>query len=155
MFKIVPKEQRDKYRMVFKSRMGCEDQRRISNSDMIYFDHYSYQLRDELYSQSVWEAFLQKKRNKASFRRFADNQCHLCGEITEESEDFFRKYLPWRSSANQDTKTDSLKYCYFCMDTQTCNNCMSEELVYIPRDVNLMEDPKKHRVCKHAFKLLQ
>ena len=51
--KIVPREQREKFRMIYKSRMGGEDHRRITNSDMIYFDHYVYQLRDELYSQYV------------------------------------------------------------------------------------------------------
>ena len=48
--KIVPKEQRDKFRMVYKSRMGGYTYGQITNSDMIFFDHYIYQLRDELYS---------------------------------------------------------------------------------------------------------
>lgn len=51
--KIVPIEQREKFRMIFKSRMGGEDHRKITNSDMIFFDHYVYQLRDELYTQYV------------------------------------------------------------------------------------------------------
>lgn len=57
-YKIVPIEQREKFRMIYKSRMGGEDHRKITNSDMIYFDHYVYQLRNELYTQYVYEEFL-------------------------------------------------------------------------------------------------
>ena len=45
---------REKYRMIFKSRMvGVEDPRKVSNSDMVFFENYLYQLRDGLYSYGV------------------------------------------------------------------------------------------------------
>lgn len=50
-YKLVPIEQREMFMMQFKSRMGADPElHRVSNSDMIYLDHYLYQLRDFVYS---------------------------------------------------------------------------------------------------------
>ena len=58
----MPVEHRDKYMMQYKSRMGGEELRRVTNSDMIQFDHYLYQLRDFVYSQAIQDTLFREKR---------------------------------------------------------------------------------------------
>ena len=36
--------------MKVKTQFGNEEMRQVSNSDMIYFDHYRYMLRDHVYT---------------------------------------------------------------------------------------------------------
>ena len=137
--------------MRFKSRMGVEELRPVSNSDIVQFDHFSFNMKDGIYSHKLQEALFREKRHKASLRRFDSNQCYQCGYHTTENESFIRSLLPWDSSGIHDTETDCLKYCHFCMDTETCNSCMADELVYVPREINLTEAPKKRRVCRFAY----
>ena len=67
--------------------------------------------------------------------------------ITTESDGFFSWLLPWDCSVVNDTKSNSLKYCHFCMDVQTCRSCMAAEPVYIPREMHLQQAAEKKRVC--------
>jgi len=152
---MVPIEQRDQYVMQFKPRMGGEQLQPISNSDIIYLEHFLYRTRDYVYSQQIQENLFREKRQKASLRRFEPNQCRICGQLCTESEGFWASLLPWDTSAAHDVKTDSLKYCHFCMDTQTCNNCMAEEKMYIPRELQLEKEPQRRRVCRPAYELLE
>lgn len=47
--------------MQFKSKMRGEELRRVSNSDIVYFDHYMYYLRDFVYSSKAQEALFRDK----------------------------------------------------------------------------------------------
>ena len=154
-YKMVPKEHRKMYMMQYKSRMGGQDLRPVSNSDIIQFDNFMYLERDQVYSSEVQNNLFREKRLQARLRRFEPNQCRICGIVVDYQEGFFSKLLPWDNSVIHDDETDSLKYCHYCMDTQTCRACMAEELVYVPREINLMDLPQKRRVCKPAYELLK
>lgn len=136
--------------------MGVEPElHRVSNSDMIYLDHYLYQLRDFVYSKQVQETLFREKRQKASLRRFAPNQCRICGEIVPGEESVLSGLLPWDTTGSDSDDPNSLKHCHFCMDKQTCSACMATDPVYIPREVHLLQTPVKRRVCKPAYDLLR
>ena len=115
---LVLKEHRAQFRMIFRSSLSDEEEhRRLANSDLVYFDHYFFELQEHSYSQEAQEAFYLKKNQSLSRLQLSSNQCHLCGDKTKDKESFFQRFLPWESSAKHDTETDCLKYCHFCMDT--------------------------------------
>ena len=76
-------------------------------------------------------------------RRYEKNQCRECGIIVQESSEMlsWNQVLPWGTHMNQDPTTNCLKYCFYCMDTVTCMNCMADENVFIPRELHLDKPP--------------
>ena len=67
----------------------------------------------------------------------------------------WNQVLPWGTHMNQDPTTNCLKYCFYCMDTVTCMNCMADENVFIPRELHLDKPPQHRQVCKRAHQLLK
>ena len=61
-YRMVPIEHRDQYMMQFKSRLGGDELKRISNSDIIHLEHYLYRTRDFVYTQQVQECLFREKR---------------------------------------------------------------------------------------------
>lgn len=92
------------------------------------------------------------KEEKLALQRIQPNQCSRCKRIVEPAfSSMIYDLLPWRVYND----SNRLQYCHFCMDTQTCSNCMKKEKVYIPRDLQIIEQQKPKRVCKDAFKFIQ
>jgi len=100
-----------------------------------------------VYSQEVQDEFNREKHRKALLRRWEANQCRECGHLVQGSASFWSQFALWGTTPADDSATDCLKYCHYCMDTQTCKDCMAEEKVFIPRELQINGKAEQRRVC--------
>ena len=70
---IVPKEHREKFRMIYRSSLGDKEERKVTNSDIVYFDHYFFELQDHTYSQEAQETFYKEKNHAVSRLQLTPN----------------------------------------------------------------------------------
>ena len=117
--------------------MGGQQYRAITNSDIIQLEHFHHKLLNEVYTQQVQDDFNKEKNKKALQLRHVPNQCHECNQIVSETPSFWSNFAFWGDSPSEDTTTDCLKYCHYSMDTITCKDCMAEEPMFIPRELQL------------------
>jgi len=66
---------------------------------------------------------------------------------------WYDSLVPWQINETTNSE-DELKFCHFCMDRETCRHCMAEELIFIPKDLQLEVRPTKKAVCAEAFDFL-
>ena len=106
--------------MKFKTSIGGQIDKKLTNSDLIYFNYLMYEMKTRVYTTQAQERFFEEKQREATRYKFDRNQCHSCGRFVTETGSFWGNLLPWENSIEHKQDGDSLKYCNFCMDTVTC-----------------------------------